>query len=223
MQTTLLRQISITLGIAMVTCLIGAPSKTARAEFVSFLVDEAGFDTDPVDGFITGSEFNPVGSDGTVFAMTPTDNLTGADRFQVDAVEGLRFGGGGGSTLSFDFSVSQDISLNSYTLGAGFFNRDPLFDIREGASVLSASNSSVGGAGSVIGFQGGPIELEAGTNYSFVVTTFSAATQSNLGSLNYTATSVPEPSSMAAVSMGVAAIGMRRRLRRSGTCAEKAS
>lgn len=197
----------------MVACLT-MPAGTAHAEIVSFLVDPADYDNDPMDGFITGNEFNPIGSDGTVFAMTPTDNLTGADRFQLDAMEGLRFGGGGGSTLSFDFSVNQDIFLDSYTLGAGFFNLDPLFDIREGVNLLSEDNSSVSGAGSVVGFQGGPIALEASTSYSFVVTSSSAATQSYLGSFNYT-TAVPEPSSLVAISIGVAAIGMRRRQRRS--------
>lgn len=210
----LFKYLTLFTGIVIVLCIFGADSKSARADVVSFMVDPVAFDTNPADGFITGNEFNPVGSGGTVFSMTPTDNLTGDDRFQLSDAEGLRFGGGGSSTLSFDFSVNEDIILNSYSLGSGFFNNDPLFDIREGALVLSSSNSSLAGAGSVNSFQGGPIELDAGTNYSFVVTSASAATQSYLGSLDYTVSAVPEPSVMTAMAAGAALIGMRRRRRR---------
>lgn len=193
--------------------LLGSVTQCTQAAVVNFMVDPGPLDTSPMDGFITGTEFSPIGSDGTLFTMIPTDNLTGTARFQLDAVEGLKFGGGGGSTLSFDFAPNHDILLNSYTLGTGFFSNDPLFDIREGANVLSLGNSSGGGPSSVNNFAGGPIALSGGTNYSFVVTNASAATQSFLGSIDYTVTSVPEPSSIAVFAVGATIVVARRRKR----------
>ena len=166
--------------------LLWSGAEAARAASVSFAVDPTTIDTN-MDGFITGSEFEPVGSDGTVFALVPTNNLVGADRFLLNATNGLQFGGGGGSTLSFDFTPSADIQLESYTIGGGFILSDPVFDVREGATTLSASN----GATASGPFASGPLSLSGGTTYSFVATTTGAAVQSWMAAWTYT--TVPEP------------------------------
>lgn len=166
-----------------------APTQTQGA-VVSFLVDPDTIDVN-MDGFITGNELMPVGSDGVVFTTEPTDNLVGTDRFSLSLARGIHFGGGGGSTLSFDFSVDHPVTLNSYTLASsGFILGDPDFDIREGANVLSASNTAVSN-GDTHNFNSGPISLDAGTTYSFVVNTTGAGIQSFMASWDYTL--VPEP------------------------------
>lgn len=187
----------------------------ASAETVSFLIDPATIDGDN-DGFITGNEFSPVGSDATVFTMLPTNNLVGFDRFLLSATNGLHFGGGGGSTLSFDFSTDQDIQLQSYTIGGGFVLGDPVFDLRDGSTVLSASNTAIA-AGDTHNFASGPIDIDAGTTYTFITTTFGAGTQSFMASWDYSAKVIPVP---AAAWMGLSLLttvgtiaAVRRRMR----------
>lgn len=182
---------------------------SSHAAVVSFLVDPATIDGSPPDGFITGTEFSPIGSDGTAFVLTPTDNLVGGDRFLLSPTNGLSFGGGSGSTLSFDFTPNANIQLESYTIGGGLSVNNPIFDIREGATVLSMSND-----GDTSGsFAGGPIALQGGTTYNFIVTTPGAAFQRQMASWNYSLTAVPEPSSCGVLAFlaGVAVIQRRRR------------
>ena len=122
MHVQLCKSISLTTAI-----LFAVATGDTCAETMSFLVDPDSIDGD-MDGFISGAEFSPIGSDGTTFAMTPTGNLVGFDRFHLRATTGLRFGGGGGSALTFDFSVDRDIELNAYTLGTSFsFLGNPVF------------------------------------------------------------------------------------------------
>ena len=173
-------------------CGVALAVSSVDAATVSFQVDPATIDTSPADGFITGTEFSPTGSDGTVFTMMPTNNLVGSDRFLLSAADGLQFGGGGGSTLSFDFTTNQDITLDRYVLGNGFFLSNPDFDIRDGAIVLSAANTSVA-AGDGHAFNTAPISINSGTTYSFVVNSGGAAVQSFMESWDYTL--VPEPAS----------------------------
>lgn len=143
--------------------LAATTTQIATAASVSFLVDPASIDTS-MDGFITGNEFQPVGDDGTVFGLEPTNNLVGADRFLLSNTSGLHFGGGGGSTLSFDFTASKNISLESYTLSSeGFFLSNPSFNIMEGASVLSSSNTS-NSSGDTHNFNGGPLAFNGRHN-----------------------------------------------------------
>jgi len=68
----------------------------AAAQSVTFMVDPNIFDTNPMDGQITGTEFLTSGSDGTLWAFVPTDNLVGGDRFLLSETSGLQYGGGGG-------------------------------------------------------------------------------------------------------------------------------
>ena len=185
-----------------------SPSQVG-AEEVSFFVDPDTID-DNMDGFITDDEFQPVGSDGVVFDLLPTNNLVGADRFLLSDTNGLHYGGGGGSTLSFDFSVSDDIELESYTLGNGFFLGNPVFNISEGASVLSMANTS-NSAGDTHAFAGGPISLNAGTTYTFETTTFGAGVQSYMGTWTYSRSAVPEPGSLSILGLVAGFLAVRRR------------
>ena len=181
--------------------------QNSQASVVSFLVDPATIDNNPVDGNITGTEFSPVGSDGTVFTLMPTNNLVGADRFLLSPVNGISFGGGSGSTLSFDFTPNANIQLESYVIGGGLSLNNPVFDIREGLNILSLGN-----AGDTSGnFTNGPIQLQSGATYSFVVTNFGAGIQRQMASWNYT-TAIPEPSTYGLLCVaGLSAFVYRRR------------
>ncbi len=147
---------------------------------------------------------------GTVFTLTPTNNLVGADRFLLSAANGLSFGGGSGSTLTFDFVTSKDIKLDSYTIGGGLSLNDPIFDIREGATVHSMSN-----AGDTSGaFVSAPVMINAGTTYSFVVTNTGAAIQRQMASWTYTPVAsdpIPTPAALPAALLGLGALVARRR------------
>ena len=179
-----------------VTCGVGLMPSRSEAGMVSFQVDPTTIDGNS-DGFITGNEFSPVGDDGVVFTMEPTNNLVGGDRFLLSATTGLRFGGGGGSTLSFDFSVDQDIKLDSYTLAIDFaFLGDSVFDIRQDTDVLSAANTAVM-SGDTHNFNSGPVPIDAGVTYTFITEAGGAAVQSFLASWQYTA--IPEPGSLSLV------------------------
>ena len=166
-----------------------------NAATVSFEVDPGTIADTNLNGFVDGNEFNPVGDDGTIFSLTPTGNLVGAPRLFLSDDKGIQFGGGGGSTLTFDFTVSQDIKLNSYTLSdTGFFlgNPPPSFNILEGASVLSSANvADAANSGNTLNFDSGPILLTQGTTYSFTTNDFGAGAQSFISEWEYTR--VPEP------------------------------
>ena len=197
-----------TFGVLLLTTV--SLTTNASAATVSFLVDPVTIDGN-MDGFITDNEFQPIGSDGTIFNFLPTDNLTGSDRFLLSEATGLQYGGGGASTLSFDFSVNQDVDLESYTIAdAMFIFGNPDFNLNDGATILSANNTSLG-SGLTHDFVGGPIRLDAGTTYTFDVQTTGAAIQSFQSSWTYTATSVPEPSSMALLALGGCVVVFRRR------------
>jgi hypothetical protein len=172
----------------LLACFLFVPG--ASASIVSFVVDDATLPDSNMDGFVNDSDFQPMGDDGTIFSLTPTDNLTGPDRFLLSDTNGLQYGGGGGSTLSFDFRSSTDISLESYTLGGGFFLSNPSFVISEGTTELSAGNTS-NASGDTHLFNDGPILLTAGTDYTFEVEVAGAAVQAFMASWTYSV--VPEP------------------------------
>jgi hypothetical protein len=199
---------SFALGVALI--FYACSANIVSADVVSFQVDPTAFDAN-MDGNITDDEFNPVGDGGTIFSLTPTDNLVGADRLFLDPSTGLQYGGGGGSSLSFDFMVNENISLESYTLSSsGFFLGDPIFNISQGATVLSSMNTSIA-SGETHSFNGGPLLLTAGTNYSFETQVSGAAIQSFVSSWTYSTTSVPEPGSAGLLAVAGLAVGMRRR------------
>jgi len=86
------------------------PSTVGLTDVVSFLVDPNTIDSNK-DGFITGDEFQPIGGGGTIFDFTPTNNLVSFPRIQLSSQRGLRYGGGGGSSLEFTVLTKQGIFL----------------------------------------------------------------------------------------------------------------
>lgn len=205
------RQFQMTLATLLTALTISSFGQFCHAdEILSFQVDPNTFDTN-MDGFITDTEFTPLGSDGTQFIFTPTNNLVGSDRLQLDPTTGLRYGGGGGSSLSFDFVSNRDISLNSYTLSsAGFFLGDPTFRVLETATVLSEDNTS-NSSGDTYSFNDGPIEITANTTYSFETQVSGAGIQAYMGSWSYSVTAIPEPSSFALLVLAGSVIRLGRR------------
>ena len=178
------------------------------ADSVSFFVNPTTLPDSNGDGFVNENDFQPVGTDGTIFSLVPTDNLTGPDRFMLSETNGLQYGGGGGSTVAFNFSVNRVISLESYTLGEGFFLSNPSFSILDSATVISSTNTS-NNAGDTHNFNSGPLELTAGTVYSFETQINGAAVQAFLGSWTYTA-AVPEPTSFLFLTVSSMAMLFRR-------------
>ena len=206
-QTMRLRFTPIFCGMLLMVAAITA--QTTYAETVSFLVDPDTIDAN-MDGFITGNEFQPVGTDGTIFDLEPTANLVGGLRFLLSDDQGIHYGGGGGSTLAFAFSVNRDISLESYTLAStGFFLGNPEFNIEEGATELSSLNTS-NASGDTHAFNGGPIALTAGTTYTFETQVNGAAIQAFMESWTYSSTAIPEPGALGLLMLSAVAMGARR-------------
>ena len=188
---TFFRQ-AISLNYLVLAVFLFIPSAVGFADVVSFLVDPNTIDSNN-DGFITGDEFQPIGSGGTIFDFTPTNNLVSFPRFQLSSQRGLRYGGGGGSSLEFTFSTNQDILLNSYTLASsGSILGDPTFAIKAGDTILSNSNTSTGN-GNTYSFNSGPISISSGQEYTFEVINSGAAIQSYMDSWDYSVSAVPEP------------------------------
>ena len=198
------------LGLATLAFAISVLPTPLNADEVSFLVDPATIDSNN-DGFITGNEFQPVGTDGTIFGLTPVNNLVGMPRFLLSDTNGLHYGGGGGSTLAFDFTVSHDINLESYTLSStGFFLGNPDFTILDGVTALSSNNTS-NNSGDTHNFNSGPISLTAGTVYSFQTETFGAGIQAFMGSWTYSRTAIPEPTTWGVLAFLSTSVIVRRR------------
>ena len=180
------------------------------ADVISFLIDPDTIDSDS-DGFISGTELSPIGSGGTEFVFEPINNLVGAPRFFLHETRGLQFGGGGGSSLEFTFRTNEDIELESYTLASsGFFLGNPVFDIREGATVLSESNTAIA-SGNTHTFVDGPISIQAGTDYTFITTAPGAGVQSFMASWDYSVTAVPEPGTTTILLAMGTLVAIRRR------------
>lgn len=103
-------RLDISLNYLVLAIFLSIPSAVGFADVVSFLVDPDTIDSNN-DGFITGDEFQPIGSGGTIFDFTPTNHLVSFPRFQLSSRRGLRYGGGGGSSLEFTVLTKQGIFL----------------------------------------------------------------------------------------------------------------
>ncbi|MBZ0171761.1 MAG: hypothetical protein K8E66_05230, partial [Phycisphaerales bacterium] len=118
------------------------------------------------------------------------------------------FGGGGGSTLAFDFSVNQDIELISYTLSnSGFFLGNPAFFIVGPGGVLSSLNDA-SASGSTLNFNDGPIAIAAGETYTFITDAGGAAVQSYMSDWQYN--EIPTPAGLFVLGMAGVFASRRR-------------
>jgi len=199
------RRLAVVAGVAGL--LAGATGASAGDGVLNFVVDPADFDAN-MDGFLTGEEFAPLGSDGVQFTFTPVNNLVGTTRMTIDSGRGLHFGGGGGSLLEFDFTTDTEIDLLGYTIAGGFFILgNPTFDIVQGDGIFSAdNNANVEGS---FEFNGGAIRMMPGETFRFVVTNSGAAIQSFISEWSYSV--IPAPGSAGLVALaGVVALRRRR-------------
>ncbi len=202
----------------LAVCALLMSAGHARAATVSFLVDPSTLPDTNNDTFVNGTDFSPIGTDGTVFTMEPGNNLVGITRFLLSDTNGLRYGGGGGSTLWFSFSTDRDIQLRSYTLTTvPLFLGNPVFDIEDPIGTISSNNTS-NAAGDTHAFDSGPLNIDAGTVYTFRATTTGAAIQAFMESWDYTATGpppvVPTPAAVWAGLGLLAGVGALRTARR---------
>lgn len=144
--------------------------------------------------------------DDITFTFTALSNLTGGPRFQItdangtpagDARAGIVVGGGGGSSISFSISASENVTLDSYFTGGvlpsgavsnWFLNADAIFFsvFDESDNALSIENSLSASADHIV-FNQGPIMLEGGLDYKFLLTgAWGAASQSFIKEFNFT-------------------------------------
>lgn len=158
--------------------------------------------------------------DGVTFTFESTLNLVGTERFlgirPGIASNGLQLGGGGGSTLEFTFSASEDITLISYSTDTGGFSLNtPTINVF-GPLVASVGNTLVKGV-AVNLFVGGPLLLTANTVYFFDVQGTGAAVQAYVASFDFTKASsaVPDAGSTAVLlCSGLLLIGAMKRVRK---------
>jgi hypothetical protein len=144
--------------------------------------------------------------DDITFTFTALSNLTGGPRFQitdangtasVDARAGIAVGGGGGSSISFSISASESVNLDSYFTGGilpsgavsnNFLNADAIFFsiFDQNDNALSTGNSLAASA-EHIAFNQGPISMEGGLDYKFLLTgAWGASSQSFIKEFNFT-------------------------------------
>lgn len=128
--------------------------------------------------FATAEQFRTVGTwgDGTTNAAGPW---------------ALQFGGAGGNPDIFTLTVDTDIQLDAFHGFAQQFNTHPIFDVT-GVDVSSVGNAftTEGFLGSATpvadSFVGGPLQLRAGTVYTFTTTNAGAATNGYITALEFT-------------------------------------
>ena len=152
-----------------------------------------------------------VSDSGVDFTFVPTDNLVGAPRWVGG--DRINFGGGGGSSLEFEFTPDFQVTLDSYTIGLRFHLGNPNFRILEGANVLSASNDA--DVDGTFAFDSGPISLDPGVTYTFETNQFGAAIQSAFTAWDFTV--IPEPSSAALLALAAFSFVSRTSRRRRQT------
>ncbi|MEM7468165.1 MAG: hypothetical protein AAF387_14920 [Pseudomonadota bacterium] len=92
-----------------------------------------------------------------------------------------------------EFSVDQDVFLESFTIGCGLCVNSPIFDIvdQSSAMVISSANDAGVGDGVTVAFNGGPLLLTAGTAYRMELTGFGAAVQRNFQSWAFSPVPIP--------------------------------
>ena len=149
---------------------------------------------------------------GVVFTFTAVDNFVGGPEFRnYGNGNGLQLGGGGGTTIEFTLSASQDVELTQYSFNdaGGFPLGNAEFDIIDGMTTLSAGNSLDSMMMGTVAFNSAPVSMTAGTDYTFDINNFGAAVQGFITSVEFNV--VPEPSSLVFLLAGLFGLwGLRR-------------
>lgn len=151
---------------------------------------------------------------GVTYSFTSTSNLVGGVRWLLGGSgtipNGLHVGGGGGSTLAFDLTVSANVLLTGYGTNeaGGFPLGTPTFDMTDGVTTL-ISNGQINPGVSVSGLN---IALNTGTTYSFTLANTGAAVQGFFTSFEVQSTApVPLPAGLPLLVGGIGALAWLRR------------
>ena len=162
---------------------------------------------------------------GVTFTFTATNNLVGVNRFISGLGDnfsnGIVFGGGGGSTISFDFTVDTEIEVTGYRGFDQTFLTGVNATLREGATTLDSgvafnSDGNSAADAALEAFAGGAsFLLSAGTVYSVDVNNASPVTQSFLTGIEFdlinSPPAVPLPAGLPLLLAGLGSFAWLRR------------
>lgn len=161
--------------------------------------------------------------DGITFTFTALDNLVGITSFLTGLgggmSNGLRFGGGAGSTTSWSISASADVILTSYSGFNSAFLNAPELSVSAGGSALAsgAPFSASGFSAAAAGVESVPSGLSLfprDVPFTFDVTNPGVITQGYLTGFTFDvvpAAAVPLPAGLPLMAAALGVFGWLRR------------
>lgn len=158
---------------------------------------------------------------GVNFTFTGLNNLVGASRIMPTG-DGLRLGGGGGSTIQFLLEVDTDVTFNAYSTNTGgFFLGNAAFNVVDvtGVPVDMSLGNSLAQQVADHTLASGPLALLSGGAYRFDILNIGAGVQSFLATMDFDVTqdssgAVPLSATLPLILVGVFAFALASAKRR---------